>query len=99
MRSSASRGIGSVEKRRTIRRLFRISANSKRLAGDAETEVERLDRLGQLADRDGDRKSTRLNSSHSQTAFAGFRLKKNAYALAGVDYISVSQLTQSEIVR
>src|SRR5256712_13772717 len=52
IRSSASRGTGSVEKRRTIRRFFSRSANSKGLARDAEAEVESLDRLGQLADRD-----------------------------------------------
>src|SRR5256712_9884415 len=52
IRSSSSRGSGSVETRRTIRRFFSRSANSKGLARDAEAEVESLDRLGQLADRD-----------------------------------------------
>src|SRR5688572_31202449 len=32
--------------------------------------------VGQAVDRDGDRKSTRLNSSHSQISYAVFCLKK-----------------------
>src|SRR2546430_2819527 len=35
-----------------------------------------LDRRGQVLFRESDRKSTRLNSSHSQKSYAGFCLKK-----------------------
>src|SRR2546430_10417875 len=53
-----------------------------RLAGDfPKTNKERL---RQTATVDGDRKSTRLNSSHSQISYAVFCLKKKKKELTSV---------------
>src|SRR2546427_3407762 len=43
---------------------------------DGEEPLERPERQGQVATLHGDRKSTRLNSSHSQISYAVFCLKK-----------------------
>src|SRR5689334_24007591 len=56
--------------------LFRSGArpNPSALAG-REDRVDRVDRLGPITD-GSDRKSTRLNSSHSSISYAVFCLKK-----------------------
>src|SRR2546427_916576 len=48
------------------------------LAGEAQAPADRLERLGRFAieAKAADRKSTRLNSSHSQISYAVFCLKK-----------------------
>src|SRR2546430_13424983 len=46
-----------------------------------------------------DRKSTRLNSSHSQISYAVFCLKKKKITLSAYPYISTSSLSSSNLRR
>src|SRR2546430_6103001 len=51
---------------------------SRRLANEIAGDGRRIgDGIVQVPDHAGDRKSTRLNSSHSQISYAVFCLKKN----------------------
>src|SRR5438270_8839251 len=52
------------------------------------SEIRELcDRYGILLDHDGDRKSTRLNSSHSQISYAVFCLKKKKQKINSIKKI------------
>src|SRR5690349_23757745 len=56
-----------------------------RLCGDPDRELERWQRFKQAVSgtivKHGDRKSTRLNSSHVVTSYAGFCLKKKTVTM------------------
>src|SRR3712207_8974992 len=49
------------------------------LAPRAEERARRISERAALAERDADRKSTRLNSSHANISYAVFCLKKKKY--------------------
>src|SRR2546427_4947319 len=54
---------------------------------------DRIQRIAEIAIRQGDRKSTRLNSSHSQISYAVFCLKKKKQKQTGVVCLSYSSHT------
>src|SRR2546430_13661496 len=72
-----------VEHAQVCRREVRHVAHHEGGAGDGPS-VRRVDRARDVVDAHGDRKSTRLNSSHSQISYAVFCLKKKKYTAASV---------------
>src|SRR2546430_11310826 len=66
-------GIEMSARNRKIHPLSLVSANEEKKAGG---DALQSDRLNEHQDEREDRKSTRLNSSHSQISYAVFCLKK-----------------------
>src|SRR2546430_13630354 len=62
--------------------LFRSDRRAPLLIHDADLNGHRLETKRVLDSREQDRKSTRLNSSHSQISYAVFCLKKKKYTTA-----------------
>src|SRR5688572_31750862 len=68
--------------------LFRSGVGRDRPGLGAGPDRRRAERPAAALSHPGDRKSTRLNSSHSQISYAVFCLKKKKVALQTVDYFA-----------